>query len=277
MGVRYNAEKRKTGSYYSTPVFAFRCKCHLCAGWFEIQTDPKNTRYVVTEGARQQYPDPEPDEENGNPVFDTEKPEGEQGDAFAKFEKDTTSKKRAMTNAERMAELEDLNDDRWSDPYELNRALRKSFREDKGKRREKRDKDDELAARYGLGASVRLDLVRQEERRKEGEPEADWLSKADLREVANDKEDEEQWQVAQTKRRRIHEADEAKKASLKAETMWKETPRSQGSSSSSKSRTSSQVARKSKLSSNSSTVVSKLSSQLRMNTARKADPFGSIF
>ena len=50
MGVRYNAEKKKIGNYYSTPIFAFRCKCHLCDGWFTTQTDPKNTRYVVTEG-----------------------------------------------------------------------------------------------------------------------------------------------------------------------------------------------------------------------------------
>lgn len=41
MGVRYNAEKKKIGSYYSTPIYSFRCKCHLCSGWFEIQTDPK--------------------------------------------------------------------------------------------------------------------------------------------------------------------------------------------------------------------------------------------
>ena len=41
MGVRYNAEKKKVGMYYSTPIYSFRCKCHLCDGWFEIQTDPK--------------------------------------------------------------------------------------------------------------------------------------------------------------------------------------------------------------------------------------------
>jgi hypothetical protein len=41
MGVRYNAEKKKIGSYYSTPIYSFRCKCHLCDGWFEIETDPK--------------------------------------------------------------------------------------------------------------------------------------------------------------------------------------------------------------------------------------------
>jgi len=41
MGVRYNAEKKKIGNYFSTPIYSFRCKCHLCDGWFEIHTDPK--------------------------------------------------------------------------------------------------------------------------------------------------------------------------------------------------------------------------------------------
>ena len=39
--MRYNAEKKKIANYYSTPIYSFRCKCHLCSGWFEIQTDPK--------------------------------------------------------------------------------------------------------------------------------------------------------------------------------------------------------------------------------------------
>ena len=40
-GVRYNAEKMTVGNYYSTPIFKFRMKCHLCENKFEIQTDPK--------------------------------------------------------------------------------------------------------------------------------------------------------------------------------------------------------------------------------------------
>jgi coiled-coil domain-containing protein 130 len=81
MGVRYNAEKKKIGSYYSTPIFSFRCKCHLCDGWFEIHTDPKvggsldvgdsmlmreqNTRYVVAAGARKKDEDWDPEENGG--------------------------------------------------------------------------------------------------------------------------------------------------------------------------------------------------------------------
>jgi len=93
MGVRYNAEKKKVGNYYSTPIFSFRCKCHLCDGWFEIQTDPKvrnqsmlmytllilfffflydkNTRYVVVSGARQKDEDWNPEENGGFAVHGT--------------------------------------------------------------------------------------------------------------------------------------------------------------------------------------------------------------
>ena len=41
MGVRYNAEKTKIGNYFTTPIFQFRMKCHLCDGHYEIKTDPK--------------------------------------------------------------------------------------------------------------------------------------------------------------------------------------------------------------------------------------------
>jgi len=38
--LRYNAEKTKVGMYYSTPVYQFRMKCHLCDNHFEMKTDP---------------------------------------------------------------------------------------------------------------------------------------------------------------------------------------------------------------------------------------------
>lgn len=91
-GVRYNAEKQKVGNYYSTPIWAFRFKCHLCSGRIEIRTDPQvrwralsasvnlevphahedarlqNTAYVVTEGARQKNEQWDP-AENGQMVI----------------------------------------------------------------------------------------------------------------------------------------------------------------------------------------------------------------
>lgn len=41
MGVRYNAEKKKCGMYYTTPLYEFRMKCHLCDNYYVIRTDPK--------------------------------------------------------------------------------------------------------------------------------------------------------------------------------------------------------------------------------------------
>ena len=47
IGVRYNAEKKKVGNYYTTPIYRFRMKCHLCDNHFEIETDPKvSKRYM---------------------------------------------------------------------------------------------------------------------------------------------------------------------------------------------------------------------------------------
>ena len=53
-GVRFNAEKKRIGNYYSTPIWSFRMKCHLCSAWFEIKTDPENTKYVIVDGAKKQ-------------------------------------------------------------------------------------------------------------------------------------------------------------------------------------------------------------------------------
>lgn len=47
MGVRYNAEKSKIGNYYTTPIYKFRMKCHLCDQRFEIKTDPAVSQSVV--------------------------------------------------------------------------------------------------------------------------------------------------------------------------------------------------------------------------------------
>ena len=44
-GVRFNAEKKKVGNYYSTPVYSFTMKCPTCAGRMVIENDPKDCDY----------------------------------------------------------------------------------------------------------------------------------------------------------------------------------------------------------------------------------------
>ncbi|KAJ3509061.1 hypothetical protein NLJ89_g5422 [Agrocybe chaxingu] len=162
MGVRYNAEKKKIGAYYSTPIFSFRCKCHLCDGWFEIQTDPKNTRYVVVSGARQKDEDWNPEDNGGFAIHDTEK-ESVEIDPLAALEKTTDAKRQMETVAKpRIESLQVVSEHYNSDPYSLSLKARKKFRDEKKVEQQKRKADDELKGRYGLPTT--LSLLREDEK-----------------------------------------------------------------------------------------------------------------
>lgn len=158
MGVRYNAEKRKIGSYYTTPIFAFRCKCHLCSGWFEIQTDPKNTRYVVTEGARQQAQDWDPEENGGHAVVEDDPTKKPVLDALATLEK--TVEKDVLVKtvmAPRLEQLQDQADKMRADPYAHSQRVRKQFRAEKKTEAERRRQDDAFRDKYGLSEDLALE------------------------------------------------------------------------------------------------------------------------
>lgn len=125
-GVRFNAEKKKIGNYYTTPIFSFRMKHAVCSNWIEIQTDPKNTAYIAVEGAKKQSADIEP----GAGVIRIRDPEeiSRLEDPFAKAEKGVMDKTEARQSAERIAELQSLSDRLWQDPYEHSRKMRRVFR-----------------------------------------------------------------------------------------------------------------------------------------------------
>ncbi|KAN0065799.1 Protein saf4 [Thecaphora frezii] len=148
-GVRYNAEKSHVGDYYSTKIWAFRCKCHLCSSWFEIRTDPKNARYVIHEGARQQHQDWDPEENGGHPIYDDSSAKDKPVDAFSQLEKRESDRDKAIRLTERVLELEEHNEARWSDPYTLNAKLRDTFRKEKRVRTAKIIRDLELKKRIG--------------------------------------------------------------------------------------------------------------------------------
>lgn len=52
MGVRFNAEKKAVGHYFSTKIYSFRMCCPSCSQTIEIRTDPEHRDYAVTAGAR---------------------------------------------------------------------------------------------------------------------------------------------------------------------------------------------------------------------------------
>ncbi|KAF8583838.1 DUF572-domain-containing protein [Ramaria rubella] len=162
MGVRYNAEKRKIGMYYSSPIFAFRCKCHLCDGWFEIRTDPKNTRYTVESGARKQDVDWDPEENGGFAVHDSNAAQSGSIDPLVALEKSTDALKRQETvERPRIESLQSVSDRYNTDPYTLSTRVRKRFREEKKIEKAIKAKDDDVKRRYGLPES--LGLVREDD------------------------------------------------------------------------------------------------------------------
>ncbi len=129
-GVRFNAEKKKVGNYYSTPIWSFRMKHSACGGWWEIRTDPQSTAYVVVEGARKRDYGPEDGgaEADGDLKFLTEEErEKRRNDAFANLEGKMEEKGLEKKNRERVEELYDKSEV-WRDPYDVNARLRRDFR-----------------------------------------------------------------------------------------------------------------------------------------------------
>lgn len=168
MGVRYNAEKRKVGSYYTTPIFAFRCKCHLCSHWFEIRTDPQNTRYVIEYGARQKVEDWNPEENGGYAIHENDPSKNAPLDPLQSLEKSTAQEENYVKHAKpHLEQLQELSASRSADPYTLSARLRKSFRTDKHAALRVKASDDAVRERYGLDANLKLvdandALLRQE-------------------------------------------------------------------------------------------------------------------
>lgn len=157
-GVRFNAEKKKVGNYYSTPIFSFRMRHTACGGWIEIQTDPKNTAYVVTDGGRKR--DTGVEEEGGSLVgreIKVRMPgEGDsaQNDAFGKLEGKVEDKKRLLSESTRVLELQKRQDRDWEDPYEQSKRLRKAFRVGRKGRETNEKMTEGLKDKMSLGIDI---------------------------------------------------------------------------------------------------------------------------
>ncbi|CAG5122071.1 unnamed protein product [Candidula unifasciata] len=161
MGVRYNAEKSKVGNYYSTPIYKFRMKCHLCDNYFEIQTDPKNHDYVILSGARrkEQRWDPVANEQVVPEDKATQKKLAT--DPMYKLEHGTDDQQKGKAKVMSLAQIEES---RMSmlDDYILNRIARDKFRAEKKQLKEAADADKAILER----ASLDIDLVEESEEDK---------------------------------------------------------------------------------------------------------------
>lgn len=153
-GVRFNAEKKKVGNYYSTPIWSFRMKHTACGGWWEIRTDPKSTEYVVFEGARRRdYGEDEKGGEGDLKFLTEEEREKRRTDAFASLEGKVEEKGVERGNKERVEELYEKAQV-WRDPYDVNAKLRKDFRiQRKALKKEERHKE-RMQEKFSLGIDI---------------------------------------------------------------------------------------------------------------------------
>ncbi|XP_058183494.1 uncharacterized protein LOC131301309 [Rhododendron vialii] len=148
-GVRFNAEKKQVGNYYSTKIWSFSMKSACCKHEIVIQTDPKNCEYVIISGAQKKTEDYDI-EDAETLILPPDEERGKLADPFYRLEhgeKDLQKKKEAEPV---LVRLQRVSDSRHSDDYALNKALRAQLRNQK-----KRVAEEEVASRKrGLG--VRL-------------------------------------------------------------------------------------------------------------------------
>ncbi|XP_031789395.1 coiled-coil domain-containing protein 130 homolog [Nasonia vitripennis] len=154
MGVRYNAEKKKIGMYYSTPLYQFRMKCHLCDNHFEIKTDPANLNYEIVSGARRQENRWDPTE-NEQVVPETKEVSRRlYDDAMYKLEHNLEDKKVAKTRANVLESAIELNESLWKDDYTSNCALRSIFRTKKKEIQGKATMDQAFLKKMGININL---------------------------------------------------------------------------------------------------------------------------
>lgn len=152
-GVRFNAEKKKVGYYYSTPIWSFRMRHPACSGTIEIRTDPKKTAYIVTEGGKaRDYGDSEDrvrEGVNGVPILTAEERERRRDDAFAQLEGKAEEKAQIKDNTKRIQELYTARERDWDDPWMANKRMRDSFRVERKALKREEDANEALKDRVG--------------------------------------------------------------------------------------------------------------------------------
>ncbi len=155
-GVRFNAEKKRVGNYYTTPIWSFRIKHVVCGGWIEVRTDPKNTEYVVVEGGRRRDEGREKvlEGEIDMGASEAERARLEKDGAFGAVEKKVVDKRALLGQGKRLEELEERSRRDWEDPYQRSRALRKEFRVERKVRKEGAERGERLQEKFSLGVEM---------------------------------------------------------------------------------------------------------------------------
>ncbi|EKX72583.1 conserved hypothetical protein [Theileria equi strain WA] len=162
-GVRFDAERKRVGKYYSTNIYAFRMSCLYCHTQIVIQTDPENTDYLCKEGVRKRIEENDPSKALGydaaekqmrasNALFVLEQQAEEElkkgalavpseGAQMPRLEPEKVEKAEVVDENRRLGYLERMNEGRNKDDYLANSALRRRFRNEKKELEKRRDDD----------------------------------------------------------------------------------------------------------------------------------------
>ncbi|KAF5025592.1 hypothetical protein F66182_2336 [Fusarium sp. NRRL 66182] len=155
-GVRFNAAKRRVGSYFSTPIWSFRFRHADCGGDIEIRTDPQNTAYAVVEGgAKRDTGEDAPPREGDAAILTDQEREALRKNAFASLEKTIEDREQFKAATLRIDELIKASAKHWDDPYQQNQRLRKAFRQG----RKERERDAAAAGHLQDRMSLGIELV----------------------------------------------------------------------------------------------------------------------
>ncbi|CAP22199.1 Protein CBG01066 [Caenorhabditis briggsae] len=155
MGVRYNAEKKKCGMYYTTPLYEFRMKCHLCDNYYVIRTDPKNFDYELVEGCSRQELRFDPTDIAQVGAVDRGFAQKLAADAMFKKEHEASDKEKAAGEEGRVEKLEWIQE-RMRDDFSANSYLRAQFRNEKKYLNESRASDANLREKLSIGTTKLL-------------------------------------------------------------------------------------------------------------------------
>ena len=148
-GVRYNAEKKKCGTYFTSDVFEFQMNCHLCGQRFIIKTDPENRDYEFVSGLHRKVETFDV-KEIGTREFDDKEQALMRADAIRSLEnkeEDSMKFEKAVPTLDR---LKDLEEKLHTNEDSLNQRVRSKLREIR-KAEERRE-----ARANAAGLSIRL-------------------------------------------------------------------------------------------------------------------------
>ncbi|EGC38231.1 hypothetical protein DICPUDRAFT_149116 [Dictyostelium purpureum] len=152
VGVRYNAEKKTVGKYFSTNILSFKMKCHLCDQYFVIETDPKNTDYKIISGLRKREIEHN-DNENLIQLISEEESKKLNEDVLYKLEYRKNDQEKNKERASQLDQLKDFMDKRSVNDYQLSSMMRKNFREKK--------KEDTLEIERLKAKGINISLVKE--------------------------------------------------------------------------------------------------------------------